>query len=65
MSRFRYAVPMFLLLGILAVAVVGINLVLSVESLSSYIPTLSMGVLMIGFAIILSIIARREKNDET
>ncbi|MFW9975960.1 MAG: hypothetical protein ACFFDQ_11875 [Candidatus Thorarchaeota archaeon] len=65
MSRFRYTVPMFLLLGIFAVVVAGIDLVSSVENLSSYIPTLSMGALMIGFAIILSIMARREKNDET
>ncbi len=64
MSRFRYTIPVLLLLGTLAVVVAGINLPSPVINPFSNIPTLVMGVLMIVFAIILSIIAKREKLDE-
>jgi len=53
-----------LLLGTLAIVVAGINLPSPVNNPFSNIPTLVMGLLMIVFAIILSIIAKREKLDE-
>ncbi len=64
MSRFRYTIPVLLLLGTLAIVVAGINLPSPVNNPFSNIPTLVMGLLMIVFAIILSIIAKREKLDE-
>ncbi|MHA3964121.1 MAG: hypothetical protein AM325_011365 [Candidatus Thorarchaeota archaeon SMTZ1-45] len=65
MERFRYATPMLLLLGILAVVVASISLPSPANNPFSNIPTLVMGVLMIAFAIILSIIARRGELEET
>ena len=66
MNRFRYTIPVLLLLGILGVAVAGFYYATApTNNPSTYIPTFIMGILMITLAIILTIIAKRETLERT